>query len=340
VSTLESLAASAGAAPAPPRARADARTTPVAIAGLGVALPAAIVANDQIAPGIGVDPVWIERRTGIRARRRVETGAELVELATAAGHGALMDAGVDGSLIDLVILATVSQERPLPTHAAQVASRVGAHGAGAFDLGAACTGFVSALATGTAFIESGRARHVLVVAADTLSRQSDPDDRSTAALFGDGAGAALLGVGRRHGIGAIELGADGAASELITNDAETGLIRMRGHETFIQAVARMEQATLAVCERAGVDPVDDIDLFVFHQANARITRTLTERLGCDPDKVVDCIAELGNTSSASVPLALEHARVDGRLTAGARVLLCAVGAGFTWGAALLEWGDA
>jgi 3-oxoacyl-[acyl-carrier-protein] synthase-3 len=333
VSTLESLTARPGA-------RAHAPTTPVAIAGLGVALPTAIVANEQIAPGIGVDPDWIERRTGIRARRRVGTGAQLVELAVAAGRGALVDAGIDGPLIDLVILASVSQERPLPTHAAQVATRVGARAAGAFDLGAACTGFVSALATGTAFIESGRARHVLVVAADTLSRQSDPDDRSTAALFGDGAGAAVLGVGRQHGIGVIELGADGAASELITNDDQTGLIRMQGHETFIQAVARMEQATRAVCERAGVDVVEDIDLFVFHQANARITRTLTERLGCDPGKVVDCIAELGNTSAASVPLALEHARADRRLTAGTRVLLCAVGAGFTWGAALLEWGDA
>lgn len=338
---LESFAVTAAASATAPRAaRADAPTTPVAIAGLGVALPATIVANEQIAAGIGVDPGWIERRTGIRERRRVSNGAQLVELGAAAGRGALVDAGVDAALLDLVILASVSQERPLATHAAQVATRLGAHAAGAFDLGAACTGFVSALATGTAFIESGRARHVLVVAADTLSRQSDPEDRSTAALFGDGAGAALLGVGRRHGIGAIELGADGAASELISNDAETGLIRMRGHETFIQAVARMEQATRAVCARAGVDPVDDVDLLVFHQANARITRTLTERLGCDPAKVVDCIAQLGNTSAASVPLALEHARADGRLTAGARVLLCAVGAGFTWGAALLEWGDA
>jgi 3-oxoacyl-[acyl-carrier-protein] synthase III len=339
---LESLAISPGVSgdQAPPPARAELATAPVTIAGLGVALPAAIVANEQIAPGIGVDPGWIERRTGIRERRRVSDGAQLVELAAAAGRAALDDAGVDGALLDLVILATVSQERRLPTYAAQVATSVGADTAGAFDLGAACTGFVSALATATAFIESGRASHVLVVAADTLSRQSDPDDRSTAALFGDGAGAALLGVGRRHGIGAIELGADGGASELITNDAQTGLIRMQGHETFIQAVARMEQATRAVCARAGVDLVDDVDLFVFHQANARITRTLTERLGCEPGKVVDCIAELGNTSSASVPLALEHARADGRLTAGARVLLCSVGAGFTWGAALLEWGDA
>ena len=337
MSTLESPAAS-------PRATATAAarrgTPPVAIAGLGVALPAAIVANEQIAPGLGVEPDWIERRTGIRERRRVSDGTQLVELAAAAGRRALDGAGIDAALLDLVILATVSQEHPLPTYAARVATRVGAHAAGAFDLGAACTGFVSGLATGTAFIESGRARHVLVVAADTLSRQSDPDDRSTAALFGDGAGAALLGVGRRHGIGAIELGADGAASELITNDAETGLIRMQGHETFIQAVARMEQATRAVCERADVDPTEDVDLFVFHQANARITKALTERIGCDPGKVVDCIAELGNTSAASVPLALEHARADGRLKTGTHVLLCAVGAGFTWGAALLEWGDA
>jgi 3-oxoacyl-[acyl-carrier-protein] synthase-3 len=333
---LEAVSASPAIAPAGARAA----TRMVEIAGLGSALPAAVVANEQIAHGLGVEPQWIERRTGIRARRRIEADAQLVDLAADAGHAALADAGLDGELLDLVILASVSQERPLPTYAAQVAARLGADRAGAFDLGAACTGFVSALATATAFIEAGRARHVLIVAADALSRQSDPDDRSTAALFGDGAGAAVLGGGLHRGIGAIELGADGAASELITNDAQSGLIRMQGHETFIVAVARMEQATRAVCERAAVDLASDVDLFVFHQANARITRTLTERLGCDPSKVVDCIAELGNTSAASVPLALEHARADGRLAPGTRVLLCAVGAGFTWGAALLEWGRA
>ena len=308
------------------------------VAGLGAALPAVIVANDEIAPAIGVDAAWIERRTGIRTRRRVSAAGEVIDLAVDAGREALLDAGLDPAYLDLVILASVSQPRRLPTAAAEVAARLGAERAGAFDLGAACTGFVSALATGSAFIESGRARHVLVAASDALSQVSDPSDRSTAALFGDGAGAVVLAPGSRGGIDAFELGADGSASELITNDSKTGLIAMAGHETFIQAVARMEEATRKVCDCAGIDLDTDVDLFVFHQANARITKALTERLGCDAGKVVDCIAELGNTSAASVPLALAHARRDGRLCDGARVLVCAVGAGFTWGAALLEWG--
>lgn len=320
---------------------ATTETTRAEIAGLGVALPAAVVRNQELATAIGVDAAWIERRTGIRARRRVAGGAgELLDLAAEAGGRALSDGGVDGASLDLVILSTVSQERRLPTHAAQVATRLGAEHAGAFDLGAACTGFVSALATGAAFIEAQRARHVLVVAADVLSRQSDPSDRATAALFGDGGGAVVLAPATRAGVGPAELGADGAASDLITNDPSTGLIAMAGHDTFIHAVNRMEQATRELCRNAAVDLHADIDLVVFHQANARITRALTERLACDPDKVVDCIAELGNTSAASVPLALESARADGRLTARKRVLLCAVGAGFTWGAVLLEWGRA
>jgi 3-oxoacyl-[acyl-carrier-protein] synthase-3 len=320
------------------RQQAPSRSRSAQVVGLGVAIPDEVVGNAQIAAAIGVDEAWIERRTGIRSRRWAPPGTTLVDLAARSAAAALADGAVDGSEVDLVLLATLSQETTMPSLAPQVAAAVGATGAGAFDLGAACAGFVSGLATATAFIESGRAEHVLLVGADVLSRRTDPHDRRTAALFGDGAGAAVLSAAGGGGVSNIELGADGGAAELIVTDRETGFIRMEGHDTFKQAVARMEQATLSICARAELDPHADVDLFVFHQANARITRSLLERLQLPAEKVVDCIAELGNTSAASVPLALAHARDNGRLTSGSRVLVCAVGAGFIWGAALIDWG--
>jgi 3-oxoacyl-[acyl-carrier-protein] synthase-3 len=226
----------------------------------------------------------------------------------------------------------------MPNAAPQVAARIGASRAAAFDLGAACSGFVFGLGTATAFIESGRAEQVLLVGADLLSLQTDPTDRRTAPLFGDGAAAVLLCASEEAAPWTIELGTDGTAASLIENDRERGVIKMNGHETFIQAVNRMTDVSRRVCERAGVG-LDDVDLFVFHQANARITRSVAERLDVEQERVVDCIAEYGNTSAASIPLALEHARAEGSLAGARKVLLCAVGAGLTWGAALIDWED-
>jgi 3-oxoacyl-[acyl-carrier-protein] synthase-3 len=306
--------------------------------GLGCALPEVIVTNARVAAAIGVDEAWIERRTGIRSRRHAPAELSLLELAAESACAALEDAGIDAIDVDLVVLATVSQERRMPNVAPQLATAIGAVSAGAFDLGAACSGFVTGLAVACAFIEADRARHVLLVGADTLSRHTDRDDRRTAALFGDGAGAVVLGAGERGGVSALELGADGSAAELIATDPETDLIHMDGHETFKAAVRTMEQDVRAVCTRAEVDLLSDIDLFVFHQANGRITRALAERLDLPIEKVVDCIADVGNTSAASIPLALDQARSDGRLSPGSRVLLSAVGAGFSSAAALMEWG--
>lgn len=318
-------------------ARDPATAGRVVVTGLGGHLPETVVGNEDIAADTGVDSAWIERRTGIVARRRSPAGEELLDLVTPAAHRTLRDAGVAADELDLVLLASVSQGRPMPPVAPQLAHAIGATRAGAFDLGAACSGFVIALANGCAFIEAGRARHVLVVAADQLSRQTDPSDRRTAALFGDGAAAVLLSRGSGEGSWAMELGCDGSSARLIENDRDSGLIRMDGHATFIQAVRRMEQSTRSVCRRAGVS-LADVDLFVFHQANARITRALVERLGVGSERVADCIAMLGNTSAASVPLALEQVRGEGRLQAGDRVLVAAFGAGLVWGAMLIEWG--
>jgi 3-oxoacyl-[acyl-carrier-protein] synthase-3 len=307
------------------------------IVGLGCSLPQRIVANAEISPAIGVEADWIERRTGIRERRYAEPGARLAELAAAAGRSALADAGVRGSQVDLVLVASCSQDSVMPNAAPQVAHALGAEGAGAFDVGSACTGFLSALAVARAMLVSGASQTALVIGAEIMSRHVDPRDRNTAALFGDGAGAIVVTAGGPGELGPVILGSDGSRAALVVADRETQLLAMDGHETFKQAVRRLAEASIAACDAAAV-ALGELDLYVYHQANTRILANLAERLELDPGKVVDAIATVGNTSAASVPLALEQARADGRLSSGMRVLLAAVGSGFTWGASVVEWG--
>jgi 3-oxoacyl-[acyl-carrier-protein] synthase-3 len=307
------------------------------ITGLGTALPPRVVPNAEITPAIGVDDDWIVRRTGIRERRYCEPGAALHELAAAAGAAALADAGIDGARIDLVLVASCSQDSVMPNAAPQVAHALGAGTAAAFDVGSACTGFLAALAVARGMLASGAASNALVIGAEIMSRHVDPGDRNTAALFGDGAGAIVTTAGAPGDLGPVVLGSDGAHSQLIVADRETQLLAMDGHETFKQAVRRMGEASIAAAEAAGV-ALADIDLYVYHQANTRILASLSERLELDPARVVDAIASLGNTSAASVPLALAAARAQGRLRPGMRVLLAAAGSGFTWGASVVRWG--
>jgi len=239
--------------------------------------------------------------------------------------------------VDLVLVATTTPDEVMPNAAPLVAHELGAVRAGAFDIGAACTGFLSALAVGTGQIEAGRAQVVLVIGADFMSRILDPDDRTTAAVFADGAGAVVLqATGETGRIGPIVLGSDGAGADHIIVPREEGVIRMRGHETFREAVARLSLATVQAARAAGTR-LDDIDLFVYHQANGRILTAVGERLGLPADRVVDCISQYGNTSAATLPLALAHVDEQGRLKPGYRVLLGAFGAGFTWGATVVEW---
>jgi len=306
------------------------------IVGLGCALPPRVVPNAEISPSIGVQDDWIERRTGIRERRYAEPGARLAELAAAAGRAALADAGVSGAQVDLVLVASCSQDSVMPNAAPQVAHELGAQRA-AFDVGSACTGFLAALAAARAMLASGAARTALVIGAEIMSRHIDPNDRNTAALFGDGAGAIVATAGAPGELGPVILGSDGAHAGLVVADRETQLLAMDGHETFKQAVRRLSEVSIAASEAAGL-PLGELDLYVYHQANTRILTSLAQRLALDPLKVVDAIATVGNTSAASVPLALEQARSDGRLSAGMRVLLGAVGSGFTWGASVVEWG--
>lgn len=319
---------------APPAARAGQGCV---VASVGVSLPATIVPNAVIAARLGVGDDWIERRTGIRARRVAQGGERLATHATLAARAGLARAGVAAQDVDLVLVATTTSDEQLPNTAPLVAHALGARSAGAFDVGAACTGFLSALATGSALIESGRAKSVVVVGADFMSRITDPDDRATAAVFADGAGAVVLaGTDQPSRIGPVVLGADGAGAGDIYVGRTEALIRMRGHETFREAVARLSESTLAAASAAGID-LEEIDLFVYHQANGRILSAVAERLGLPAERVVDCIAEYGNTSAATLPLALAFAEAHGLLRADDRVLLGAFGAGFTWGATVLEW---
>jgi 3-oxoacyl-[acyl-carrier-protein] synthase III len=323
-----------------PQAATDGRTglRTARIAGLGSYAPARVVPNDEIAARIGVDDEWIVRRTGIHSRRFAAEDETLADMAVAAATGALEDAGVEPDQIDLLLVATMTADMVSPNAAPVVADRLGAIHAGAIDVGAACTGWLAGLRLAAGQIESGRADRVLLIGADRLSGITDPDDVATAPLFADGAGAAVLTAeGESAGVGPIALFADGSLGDRITAGyGEDRCLRMDGHSTYQVAVKRMTEVTQIAVERAGLT-LDDIDLFVYHQANGRIIRAVGQRLDLPEAKVADYVAGLANTSAASIPLTLSKLREDGRLHAGQRVLVAAIGAGFTWGAGIVEW---
>jgi 3-oxoacyl-[acyl-carrier-protein] synthase-3 len=325
-------------APLVEAARADGTGTRTAsVLGLGHHLPETVVNNLPIAERLGIEESWIVKRTGIRSRRHAMPSERLSDLATASAWGAIEDAGIDPAELDAVLVATTSADEITPNAAPYVATAIGATKANAMDIGAACTAFVTALSVGTSMIESGRAETVLVVGADALSRFTDFDDKRTAALFGDGAGALVLGNQEGGGVGPFVFGSDAELAEAIIARRDDQMLRMDGHTTFNSAVAVLVTSTRDACELAGVQ-LDDVDLFVYHQANARITKAVAERLELPAERVADYIADIGNTSAASIPLALAFAREEGRLQPGDTVLVAAVGAGFTWGGAVLEWG--
>lgn len=305
------------------------------IAAIAASLPERVVENEELAEPLGVDSEWIASRTGIHRRRRVSHETQL-DLAAGAGSHALALAGLEPDELDLVLVATFTPDQLLPNAAPLVASRMGADPAGAVDIGAACTGFLSALSLAAAQLESGRARAALVVGAEVISGVIDYTDRRTAGLFGDGAGAALLTLGGPGQIGPIALHSDGSRGDLIKVSNEERLVRMDGRATFRAAVAAMSDTTQQVVSEAGL-ALDEIDLFVYHQANSRIISAVGERLDLPADRVIDCLAEYGNTSAASIPIALSEAVSTGLLRKGSKVLLSAFGAGLTWGAGIVEW---
>ena len=307
------------------------------IIGLGHWSPAEVVPNSALAGRLGVDDAWIVKRTGVHTRRRAAPTERLSDMATWAARRALNDAGVEPYDIDLVLVATMSQDEITPNTAPLVAHALGAERAGAMDIGAACSGFLAALRLAAGQIETGRADRILVIGAEALTRLLDYDDAKTAHLFGDGAGAVVLGADGAGQIGPITLAADGGLGSAITCDFTDRVIKMDGHSTYQTAVKRLSEATVAAVARAGLE-LDEVDLFVYHQANGRIIKAVGDRLDLEPAKVADYVAHMANTSAASIPLTLSLLREDNRLRPGQKVLIAAIGAGFTWGAGIVEWG--
>jgi 3-oxoacyl-[acyl-carrier-protein] synthase III len=315
------------------------RSAPARPAVMSVAseLPQGRLTNAELSERLGVSEDWIVSRTGVVERPIAAPDERLSDFSARAGATALSRAGIDAADLDLVIVATLTADEVTPNAAPLVAHQLGAVRAGAFDVGAACTAFLSGLALGAAQIESNRAANVLLIGADFVSRVANWEDKRSAPLFGDGAGAVVLAPasGDYGAIGPVVLGADGSQARAIVVPRDARL-EMDGPEVYRHAVARMIESTLKAVELAGLT-LDDIDLFVYHQANARITRAIGERLGLEPERVVDVISHLGNSSAATLPLALTVAQREGRLKPGARVHLGSFGAGFTWGGGVIEW---
>ena len=323
---------------------------PVSITGLGCYAPERVLANNELAKMVETNDEWIQTRTGIKERRIAAPDEATSDLCLPAAEAALADAGVKGSEIDLVIVATITADMLFPSTAAILASRLGAGSAAAYDLSAGCTGFVYALAQGFGAIAAGLARRVLVVGADTLSRVVDWDDRATCVLFGDGAGAVVLEEVAGGGFHAFELGADGAGGmELFmpaggsrrpasaeTIAAREHYVKMNGREVYKFATRVLPSSARAVLEVLGRS-IEDIDLYVPHQANLRIIEHAAKKLGVEKERVFVNVDRYGNTSSASIPLALCEARKEGRLADGTLVLMTGMGAGLTWGSSVITW---
>jgi 3-oxoacyl-[acyl-carrier-protein] synthase-3 len=277
------------------------------------------------------------RRTGIRERRHLNGSRTLADLAAEACSAALADAGRDAAEVDRVIVCSLTPDRLMPGMAPAVAEKIGCDLAGAVDMNAACAGFLYALDDAAALVESGRAKLVVVCGAEALSRITDHADRGTAILFADGAGAVVVAAGElEHGISTFELRSDGGHADLLYVDNDERLLRMEGREVYRHAVARMCEATHAALVRAGIG-IDDVDVFVAHQANARIIESVARELGVPSEKVIMNIELVANTSSASIPLALCQAERDGRLKRGDTVAMATFGAGFAWGAGVMSW---
>ncbi len=301
------------------------------ITGWGAALPEKVVTNEDLASTLDTSDAWIVERTGIRERR---IGGTTTGLATVAAQGALERAGVAAEDLDLVLVATCTPDEALPAVATGVQHSLGAR-CGAVDLNAACSGFVYGLATADGFLRAGM-RRILVIGAETLSRIIDWDDRNTAVLFGDGAGAVVLEAGEGPGgLLGWDLGSDGSLRHLLHADVG-GTVVMEGKEVFRRAVRIMVDSAERAMAVAGLQAAD-VTLLVPHQANARIIDAAAAKLGIEESRVVSVLARTANTSSASIPLALADAADSGRLSAGDTVLLVGFGAGMTWASAVLEW---
>jgi 3-oxoacyl-[acyl-carrier-protein] synthase-3 len=317
---------------------------PISITGLGSKVPDRIVTNDELAKYVDTSDEWILERTGIRERRIADDKDALSDVALPACRDALAQAGLEGADIDLLIVATVTPDMMFPSTGAVLADHLGAASAAAYDLSAGCTGFVYALAQAYGMLAGGLATRALVVGGDLLSRILDWDDRSTLVLFGDGVGAVVLELAPDQGFLGFELGADGGGGENLwlpgsgsrLFDKSEKYVKMNGREVFKFATRILVQSAEDLLEKCEVS-IDDVDLYIPHQANMRIIDHATRKLGVPKDRVVINVDRYGNTSSGSIPLALADAAADGRLRPGQLVLMTGMGAGLTWGSALIRW---
>jgi len=324
---------------------------PATIVGCGAAAPADVLTNAELEAVLDTSDRWIVERTGIRERRIAADGESSASLGVAAGRAALTDAGIAAGDVDMLVVATATPEQPIPHTGAFVADGLGL-ACGSFDVGAGCAGFVYAVVVAAALLGTGTVRNVLVVGTETLSRVVDPADRSTRILFGDAAGAAVVSASEGPGgILSWDLGCDGSAAGLLgipaggsrrpaspeTVTSGEHYLRMSGREVFRRAVGAIVSSAEATLRRAEASAAS-VDWFVPHQANARIIEAARQRLGIPAERTVLNIERFGNTSAASIPLALTEAAADGRLADGDRVLLAGFGAGMTWASALLDWG--
>ena len=315
------------------------------ITGVGSYLPGSPVSNnDLIQRGVDTNDEWIVTRTGIKSRHLAETGCTTSDLALEASHRALASAGVDAEALDLIILATTTPDFIFPSTACLLQAKLGNHGAMAFDVQAVCSGFVYALTVAEKFIRSGSHKKVLVVGAEIFSRILDWEDRATCVLFGDGAGAVVLEASEKPGIIATASHADGSYHGIlsvpgnVSGGKVTGdpFLRMDGQAVFKFAVRALSDVAGECLEAAGLASAD-VDWLIPHQANTRIIESTAKKLGLSMEKVVVTVDRHGNTSSASIPLALDAAVRDGRVQRGQKIMLEGVGGGFTWGAVLLEF---
>jgi 3-oxoacyl-[acyl-carrier-protein] synthase-3 len=317
----------------------------VTITGLGCYVPDRVLTNDELSGMVDTSDEWIRERTGIRERRIAGPEQALSDLALPAAREALEDAGVSAADLDLLIVATVTPDMLFPSTAALLADQLGAPDAAAYDLSAGCTGFMYALAQAYGMLAGGLSKKALVVGGDVLSKLMDWTDRSTCVLFGDGAGAVVMEPSDEEGFLGFELGADGgggvhlwlpgSGSRSFDGDASS-YVKMNGREVFkfaTRVLVSSGEAVLAACDRS----VADVDVYVPHQANVRIIDHATKKLGIPSERVVINVDRYGNTSSGSIPLALADARADGRLSQGEVVLMTGMGAGLTWGSAVMRW---
>ncbi len=321
------------------------------ILGTGVALPDKVITNQDLEKLVDTSDAWIRARTGIQQRHQAAPEESTSTLSVRAARKALEMADLKPTDLDLIICSTISPDMPLPSTAAFIQRELGAPGCFAFDLAAACSGFLFGMTVAEQFIKTGKARHVLVIGAELLSRYLDYSDRATCVIFGDGVAAGVLGgVEPPTGILACEMHTEGnfadqlyipaggtrkpASVETVQNHEH--YIKMRGNELFKVAVRNLEEVSRRVLEQAKVS-ADDLALFIPHQANQRITDAVRERLGLDPAKVYSNISRVGNTSSASIPICLDECVRSGRIKKGDLVLMSAFGAGVTWGSVLMRW---